>query len=586
MNQPAKNAPLAFADLRLLREQLLSTPASQRVGRLIEQPKVRQVLKKLPPQDLLIAIHAAGISDSLELIELLPSTQVQAIIDLETWQRDRIAPRRLASWLSVLFAANPQAAMHQVLGLDPELLSLFLKLHTRVYDLGQEEDPDVDGYDFIRTPDQRYLVAFIPPPNFDDPEDPERPDPSDVIGTEVARKIINGMIAREPFTASRYLESVRWELPSELEETSLRWRSGRLGDLGYPDMYEALAIYAPLDPMHPPLSPAANIIPDPEDPDNALTLFVDEYSGAPLLRAALNALDSAEADRIRRQMTALANRVAAAQALSPGDLEGLAQVVHESTATVNLGLEFQSRGDLDKACEILHQEALVILFRTGHSLSKKIAREARTVADRLRVDDDYSLMPSMAEEVYAALNQRAPKIFSGLVQPGAIGRQPFETLQQLARAAEFVADGAFVAALLIDVMGFDPRDADVLISGEVNLDDAQELDVDRILATGLCRASIGGALDPSPLTRVELSALRDAVRQGADKFIEASVERLTEFCVPHLPLPGAQSQKQVGQRAKRWCLRMSQTIEEEFAAVQGDIDPRFVSAVLCAIDAQ
>ena len=576
--------PLQHEELVRLREQLLRVSPSKRVGLIIDQPKVRQVLKKLPPQDLLIAIHAAGIGDSLELIELLPPEQVQAIVDLETWQRDRIVPRRLASWLSILYAANKETALRQIVGLDPELLSLFLKIHTRVYDLGEEDDPEIYGKDYLQTPDNRYIVDFIPPPNLDYPEELDRVDPSDAIGTEVARAIIEGLITREPFTASRYLESVRWELPSELEETSLRWRSGRLADLGYPDMYEAMAIYAPLDPSNPPQTPAVDIIPDPDEPDAAMSLFSDEYSSAPLLRAAMKFLQQSDVNRVRRQMTALANRVAAAQSLSPGNLEALATVVDEASATVNLGLEFQSRGDLQQAAELLRSEALVILFRSGHSLARKLSRKARALFERMLVDDDHGLLPSVAEDVLAALDRPVPKLFKGLVKPGELGEQPFETLQELAQAAEFVADTSFAAALLVEVMGFDPMDADDLLAGEVNLGDARELDMDHILRTALCRASLGEEMSPQPLRPVQLAALRDLLAQDLAKFVQDSVDLVQQACRAHLPLPGASSESDVQGRAQRWCRKMGQGLKEQLLEVQGEADPRFVPMLLCYLE--
>ncbi len=42
--------------------------------------------------------------------------------------------------------------------------------------------------------------------------------------------------------------SARSEPAAELEETSYRWRAGRMADLGYIDYYEALAVFRPSCP--------------------------------------------------------------------------------------------------------------------------------------------------------------------------------------------------------------------------------------------------------------------------------------------------------------------------------------------------
>ncbi|MFH1809179.1 MAG: DUF6178 family protein [Pseudomonadota bacterium] len=577
----SKTPAPALSTSSQVRQQLLSLPPSKRVDHLIGLPNVRQILKRLCPQDLVIALHAAGIADSLELVELLPPSQVQCILDLETWHRDRIEPRALASWLSVLFAANPERAMAQVVGLDADLVTLYIKLYTRVYDLGLEPEPEPMPEQVITTPDNRYLVTFVAPPH---PGGRGQPDPTDELGAAVARKIVEGLIAREPFTASRYLEAVRWELPSELEESSLRWRSGRLADLGYADLYEAQIIYAPIDLNRPPRVRAVDVIPDPDEPDTALALFVEENAGAPLLRAASDRLSGAEHDRVRRQLTALCNKVAAAQALSPGDIEALTGAVHEAVSTVNLGLEYLSKGELGAAAECLVDMALADVFRVGNSVVSQLARKARAVLRSLRIDEQRSLLSPAAEDVFTALTQRFPRLHAGLVHPGQVGRQPFESLAQLARAAEFVADVGFVSALLLDVLGFSPHQRASLLQGACNVGEPDEVHLDLILATAVARVLVGGTLDPAPLVADELRHLRTALLENRQAAVKSAVEALLRQAMPHLPLPGAPSMESVQQRTQRWCEVLVERLHDELGPIQDSIDPRFVTAVLCRVD--
>jgi len=571
-------APLALAELR---RELLAIPASRRVRHLIELPKLRQVLRQLCPQDLLIAIHAAGVGDSLELIEALPPSQVLGIIDLECWRRDRIDPRALASWLSVLYAASAERALAQVMGLDAELVTLFIKLHTRVYDLGAEEEPEEYSDGALRTPDGRYLVNFVSPPN---PQDPETPDPTDTMGTEVARKIISGLIAREPFTASRYLEAVRWELPSELEETGLRWRQGRLTDLGYFDLYEALAVYAPVDLANPPRARAVDVVPRSAGPDTGLALFVDEYGAAALLRAASERLEPEAAEQVRRQLVTLANRVAAAGSASPGDLESLAGAVAEATAFVNLGLEYLTRGDVAAAAAQLATHALIDVFRTGHTLAWQLGRKARAVRRRLLVEEERSLLAPPIEDLFAALTRRVPHLYAGLLDPGRVDEVPFESLAQLARAAEVVAETAFAAALLLDVLGFSPRRAPELLEDGTNLGDPAEVTLEVILATALCRAALGGALEPTALTSAELSQVQERCQSDEQSLHEQLAAQLVELTAARVPLPGAASEDEAAARADAIGGRLAKRLRDELGAVQEAVDPRFVTALLCRLD--
>ena len=47
-------------------------------------------------------------------------------------------------------------------------------------------------------------------------------------------------MAHNPFELSRFLEAVRWEMPTELEEMAYQFRQSRLEDLGFPPLEEAM----------------------------------------------------------------------------------------------------------------------------------------------------------------------------------------------------------------------------------------------------------------------------------------------------------------------------------------------------------
>ena len=581
-----------------LRQRLLALAPSRRVDFLISLDNAREVLRQLHPQDLLIAIYATGVSDSLELIELLPPAQVQSILDLETWQRDRIDPHRLVSWMSMLYAANKERALAQVVGLDAELVTLLLKLYTRVYDLAQEAEPDPMPEYNLRTPDNRYLVTFARPLP---PDGRDKTDPLDDIGAEVARQIVAGLISRQPLTAARYLEATRWELPSELEEASLRWRQGRLNDLGYCDLYESLAIYAPIDLKRPPRSRRVDIVADPDAADAALALFIDDHGQAPLLQVALDQLAVEPADQVRRQLVSLANRVAAAQVASPGDLVALARAVVETLATINLGLEFLSRGARPAAIDLLGRISLVELFRFGHTLTWQLGQQALKLRQRLRVEPAQTLLPARVQSLFIALCRKVPRLHAGLIDrkrddpgkslprddPGkSLPRDdeiPFESLAQLAAAAEAVAEVAFLAALLLDVLGFDPQRTPALVEVAANVGDVANIDLDLILATSLCRAALGGELSPQPFDRAELAELRQLVATDRAALIDQLAAPLLDRARPRLPLPGALDEAAAKQRATAFASRLQQRLVEDLGSVSGDLDSRFVAALLCRL---
>ena len=91
------------------------------------------------------------------------------------------------------------------------------------HDLTEEEDPQPEnpGMAFY-TPDGRFLLEFAGSGEY-----------------ATVRQLIEDLYAQDVFGAGRLIESIRWELPTELEETARRWRDGRLRDAGVPGFDEA-----------------------------------------------------------------------------------------------------------------------------------------------------------------------------------------------------------------------------------------------------------------------------------------------------------------------------------------------------------
>src|SRR5256886_16801432 len=111
---------------------------------------------------------------------------------------------------------------------DMELLALVRRRGRRVHALPEEEPPQPrnPGMAYY-TPDRRFLLEFAGSGEY-----------------AAVRQLIEDLYEQDPFGAGRLIESIRWELPIELEETARRWRDGRLRDAGVPEFEEAVAFYA------------------------------------------------------------------------------------------------------------------------------------------------------------------------------------------------------------------------------------------------------------------------------------------------------------------------------------------------------
>jgi hypothetical protein len=281
----------------------------------------------------------------------------------------------------------------------------------RIHDLEENQDPELESDRFLRTPDNRYLIEFT------------------VDGTDytAVRGVVDDLYAEDAFQATRVLAALRSELPSELAETALRWRTGRMQDLGYPTVDEALSWFA---------KPATTAAARPGLPARPPGFLVQAAPPGSLLGRAAAALDAAGRERLQAELAAAANAVLIADRVEPEDLEAVQAAMAAARALVELGLEERAGGG-DPA-PALATTPLKTLFQAG--FGRVLALRWR--AERLR--DRVGGLASPLAEAFQALLRKRPLYYPGLELPreewgtpvaGGFVARPFQSSAELARAA-------------------------------------------------------------------------------------------------------------------------------------------------------
>ena len=492
------------AALAKVRSELAVARGKRRLDLILDQPDPAALVRALPADDLYFTICEVGLGDAVELVQLASPEQFRTFLDLACWSADHVAPRKALPWLRAARSGSndsPLAAARwkaKVAKLDVELLDLVLRETLRVHELEEDPDPDLESDRFMNTPEHKFIIEFL----------------ADGAEYMAVRGIVDDLYAENPFLATRMLSSIRWELPSELEETELRWRTGRLADLGYPSMQEALSWFA---------RPAVAPTPPAGAPSRPAGFFLERIGTASLLARAASLLAPGERQHLELELVTAANAVLVADAVDPGDLEAVRAAVATGRAYVELGLSATAGADETQAAEVLATTAVKALFQRGFGrvLELRWRAERLLASGRAGTRAEPVLDPPLGEAVLALAGRR-PRYFPGLETPraewgslaaGAFEPRGFLAAAEVTRTAEALGLAEALAELG-EKLGLTaaPREGPL----------APRLAT--LYLTALANERLGRPFAPAPLAATELLAAARALEALDDPRLAAAGE--------------------------------------------------------------
>ena len=538
------------------REQLLSERAElkaalarapnarARLDLMISAPHAELIVPTLPAEEVYFTVKELGMNDSLELIHLAGPDQFRSFVDLDAWRRDRIDVPTGLLWLRAAATDHDDERFQKKLArLDIEVLELLLKTTMHIWDLTEDPDPEPSGPTYP-SPEGQYLVEFL------------------VEGAEYigAKRLLDQLYAEDPFKAARMLEAIRWELPTELEESAYRWRNARLADLGFPDLAEALSFFAYVDPDAAlPLLEKAPAVPE--------GFFLARIAPAErFFDRVVQRLDAEERGVLERQLVTLLNAVMVAESVEPGELEQVERALREARDTLSLGLEHAAQGDPSHAGALLASAPLKRVFQVGVSLALKqkfrVDRLLRSGRAALPGSKDVPLFDPPVGEALVALRRRRPLYSEALDRPEepSAPMRPARDLEELAKLSDAVAEAERLADLM-EKLGFDAKTAEGSLAAAHPVESLAFLRFSDLYLSAAARELAGEsfAFAPLPASRLadfarralqveggeatltaealealraplerEASALSSEHRQTADRFAALCVRRLTE----------------------------------------------------------
>lgn len=385
-------------------ETLRTLPAKRQMDLILAAPEGRGLVDAIPPQEFYLLVKEIGETDALGLLELASPEQRTFILDLELWEKWSFSPDKAYEWLNHLLEAGESAVAEQLPHLDLELLLLMLEREISVGggigDLVTDEERTAD-YD--HTFDNIYFITF------------RKNEHARAIGTFLD---IIFRSDRELYLA--LMEGIKGELETELEELAYRFRAGRLADLGFPELDDALALYARLDP--------ASFAVEGEKRLAAGTGSHLPAAGGSdsFLQRVLARAGSEELDQ---ELTSLVNSAMVADGEALRDRDAMEQVFQRVHGYLNIALEYLADGSEERGGEIIRTEYLRRLFQLGFSIVMPLRSRAERVSS-----DDYATGKALR-----GLKAHPPRYYRAFDPEGTDGYREFRELADVKRSEEFLA---------------------------------------------------------------------------------------------------------------------------------------------------
>jgi len=566
MVTPRRERPADVIALSPFRAEIGRGRRLRRADLLFAERDLESAVQALPGDELYYVVHELGLRDAGAIVQAATAEQLQIVLDFAVWEHDRIAPAALGEWLAAMAEAPYERVGEWLAGLDTELVALIIRSGADIYDLSHGDPPEEPQGTFFPTPDGLFVLDVRGLP--DDPSNPRSEFEGSPDSVSVIIRLIDSLYRADKDFARRLLVGAGSELDAELEEMALRWRQGRMADLGFADYYEALEVYRELDPASVRIGDAsagarAEVRPRGDASSAALRVptalaqRLGDTSSSPFARAAQALAAGDDIDDLHFALVALTNRVLAADKITPGDDDAVGAVLERLAATLDLAIERLAAGDDERGALALRTIPLAKLFRLGITMIGKVRALALALvrkgpfAARGR-----ALMEPVDAAVLDAITRLRPLFPRLLDTPPAAGERPFRSLADLARATAAVERAAAAQAML-RALGVTPADVSS-DSGALLASDADEAAIDTgVLArTVLVRRLMAGNGDApgpfAPLSAADVRAFEASLGKTKggppslpDKLRHAAQAALAEATPPPLTVAGAEV-------AERW----------------------------------
>lgn len=423
------------------RKQILSLEGIQALDAILDHPQPNALIHSFAEEDLAFLIHDIGPEDALDLIAMASDRQWEFILDIESWEKDRINLNAVTQWMDLMLKADPQRFVRWVATEKPDLIEYFLFHSIEMIVREHDQDPSDFGDGFItyddvfyyRIPDEKYAL---------DAKAEFKEQHRDLL-TRMMDLLAN---MDHVFYQQTLLRAAN-VIPAESEEEAFRMRNFRLAEKGFVAFHEAVGVFQPISVDH--LKKRKKVTteqPEPETfvpaPINHISMMGEEsiFSKALSKITNFNILQ-----QLQVEFAGVCNQLIATEKSPVRSRDELKAIVKKACGFISIGLEcllLKDKVAPDVATNryiITYQ--LIDLFRTGYGEIANLRQQAKTWQKNSWFSKNNLPLSFWGERlvgVIGGLLINRPKFYDA-GQTDALYRE-FETLVDVERAGSILAE--------------------------------------------------------------------------------------------------------------------------------------------------
>lgn len=351
----------------------LTKALARRGERLLESTDLAAEVAALESLEAYYVVKEIGLDTALPILSELSHEQLETCIDLDCWHGSDFGIDSLDQWLKSFAQSGPEGLARGFFTLDHVVQLLFLSKTVTVY------DPDTDQ---------------IPPIN-EESDDPRvtTPDGFFILDLKSAIPLIihpyillDALYKHDPIASHQLLRQIRVELPMLIEEEALRFRNGRMEDIGFVPPEEAAMLFSRPPSRPQPLYRHLKPLPPSPLPTQIPSLYAAPLEENTLLqRALLLITDREELLRIEQEIIWAINSAFIAYGERTRDIKQITDITERVRDTISLGLAALISGQeadcsanspaaAAKAAALLSIWTITDLFRHGFAATIPIRK--------------------------------------------------------------------------------------------------------------------------------------------------------------------------------------------------------------------